>query len=303
MKESNNWFDVLIPVARKDANFVRHTIRYVNENIVGCNKIYIVTNKANFPKLAYTAGIDKVVLLDENALVPELSFSKVRQFIVSHGEEVGCTGWYFQQLLKFAFATTDYAKEYYLTWDADTLPLNKIEFFKDGKPLLTKKSEYHKPYFETTQRLLGLGKLADFSFVAEHMLFKVDIVREMIKNIAANDSLNGDSWAEKILVACELGRGEGCCFSEFETYGTYCWKYYPNLYATRRLNTFRGAGMIRGRRINDKIIGRLAFDLDTASFEFYDQNYLTFPNNVPWFYCRIRNKIMRMCRDWTASMT
>lgn len=47
MEQSNKKFDILIPVARKDTSFVKHVVTYINKYIIGCENIYIVTNKNN----------------------------------------------------------------------------------------------------------------------------------------------------------------------------------------------------------------------------------------------------------------
>ncbi len=75
MTKTQPQYDVLIPVAKKDASFVKNVVTYINRNLIGCEKIYIVTNQENFKRLnALTSREANVVLLDENALVPELSF-------------------------------------------------------------------------------------------------------------------------------------------------------------------------------------------------------------------------------------
>ena len=166
MEQSNKRFDVLIPVARKDTSFVKHVVTYINKYIIGCENIYIVTNKNNFGRLVHLHIFPNVELLDENELVPELNFGIVHECMKKKGERrPNCVGWYFQQLLKFAFAKSKWAKEYYLTWDADTIPLNPLSFFNGNQPLFTKKIEYHEPYFITLNRILGVGKLVDFSFI------------------------------------------------------------------------------------------------------------------------------------------
>lgn len=287
-------YDVLIPVAKKDTAFVKNVVTYINRNLIGCENIYIVTNQKNFQKLQALASSEKnVKILDENALVPELNFGIVAECMEKKGAgKEDRVGWYFQQLLKFAFAKSQYAKEYYLTWDADTIPLTPISFFDGETPLFTKKIEHHKPYFVTLNRILGFGKLVDFSFIAEHMIFKVPIVKEMLDAIAAYPTSEGSNWVEKIMFACHFAPGQGPYFSEFETFGNYCVKYHPSLYHVRQLNTFRSAGMIRGRHINEKILKRLAFDLNIASFE---PNDGLFPYNLTWL--RIKNKLVRIARN------
>ena len=287
-------YDVLIPVAKKDTAFVKNVVTYINRNLIGCENIYIVTNQKNFQKLQALASSEKnVKILDENALVPELNFGIVAECMEKKGAgKEDRVGWYFQQLLKFAFAKSQYAKEYYLTWDADTIPLTPISFFDGETPLFTKKIEHHKPYFVTLNRILGFGKLVDFSFIAEHMIFKVPIVKEMLDAITVYPTSEGNNWVEKIMFACHFAPGQGPYFSEFETFGNYCVKYHPSLYQVRQLNTFRSAGMIRGRHINEKLLDRLAFDLNIASFEAFDA---LFPYNITW--TRVKNKLVKIAHN------
>ena len=104
----------------------------------------------------------------------------------------------------------------------------------------------------------------------------------------------GDFWVEKVINACDFKDERGNLFSEFETYGNYCIKNHPGLYDFRQLNTFRAAGLIRGRYINKNILNRLALDVTIASFEMQDA---PFPYNVPWTFERAKNKILRVLRN------
>lgn len=293
MMLSGKKIDVVIPVAKKDTSFVKQVVKYVNKNIEGCEHIYLITHQKNFRRLAFIQkSTPNVEVLDENALVPELNFDIVHNCMKRKGEKrPNCVGWYFQQLLKFAFAKSKWAKEYYLTWDADTLPLNPISFFDGDQPLFTKKTENHEQYFNTMNRILGFGKLVDYSFIAEHMVFKTSIVKELLGTIADNQESDGETWAEKIMLACDFSDKRGSLFSEFETYGNYCVRFHPGLYGTRQLSTFRSAGLIRGRHVTQKVLERLAFDINIASFEPRDA---PFPYNVPWYMGRIKNKVRNM---------
>lgn len=295
MEQSNKKFDVLIPVARKDTSFVKHVVTYINKFIIGCENIYIVSNKNNFGRLGHLHTFPNVELLDENELVPELNFGIVHECMKKKGERrPNCVGWYFQQLLKFAFAKSKWAKEYYLTWDADTLPLNTISFFEGNQPLFTKKIENHEPYFNTMNRILGFGKLVDYSFIAEHMMFNVSIVNEMLEEIADSNKSDGETWVEKIMFACDFSDKRGNLFSEFETYGNYCVRFHPEIYGTRQLNTFRAAGLISGRHITKKSLERLALDVSIASFEPQDA---PFPYNISWYMRRLKTKLRNITAD------
>lgn len=282
-------YDVIIPVAEKDISFLPITIRHIKKNLVGANKIFVITNQKFIKKLQKLLGND-VILIDENTMYLNLNFGLVDR-ILRKQNVCHRTGWYFQQFLKMAFALTEYSDKYYLSWDADTIPLCKIEFFQEGKPLFTQKKEYHEPYFKTLEKLLGLKKAVDFSFIAEHMLFDKEIMQKLISDIEKS-CVQGVDWIEKILNACDsLSKP---CFSEFETYGTYCMNYYNDKYGFRTLKTFRYAGLIRGRHVNDDLINKLAFDLDTASFEIFDCP--PFPYNdqyLLWVYKRRWNQVFK----------
>lgn len=261
-------YDIIIPVAKKDISFVPRVIQYIRKNLSEADTVYIITskncfnyfNKKNIKQLG-------AVLVDENEMLFNLNFKRIYKILLDNDVHVRA-GWYFQQFLKMGFAKTQYAKKYYLSWDADTLPLNHINFFEDGKPLFTMKYEYNKPYFDTLEKILDLHKIADFSFIAEHMMFDKDIMIELLRKIE-QCSVPGTDWIEKILNACE--DLENPCFSEFETYGTYVMTYYPDMYGYNKLNTFRAAGIIMGRHIDDYRLERMSLDLDTASFEVFDK--------------------------------
>lgn len=269
-------YDVIIPSSKQDISFLPKVFKYIRINLIDARKIFVITSANNFKKLNKYLLVYGVELIDENNLCNGLSYSSIDKILKSKGVYTR-TGWHFQQFLKMGFALSKYADEYYLSWDADTLPLSKISFFdSENNPIFTIKKEYHKPYFNTMQNLIGLSKTANFSFIAEHMLFKSSFMKELLSEIEKSSN-DGSLWFEKIINASVDLAYPG--FSEFETYGTFVWVRYPGYYKTQRLNTFREAGMIKGRWIDDKSIERLSFDLDTASFEMFSNP--PFPYNIP----------------------
>lgn len=278
-----NTLDIIIPCGTNDVKFVPKVVNQLRKCIVGADCIYIITNKKHIDSIRNAIKDPKTIVLDENTLISGLDFFTVKSMMNSKNRFEGY-GWIFQQLLKLGFATTKYAKDYYLSWDADTLPLNKIDFFDNGRPMFTMKSEYHKPYFDTNEKLVGIGKVQPYSFIAEHMVFKKEYVIELLSEI--NKSKNaGNTWVEKCLNACDFFMTE--VFSEFELYGSYVSVNHPDAYGTRQLRSFRNGGLIRGRHINDKLLSALAFDQDIASFEYKAE--APFPYNLDgWLWRKFR---------------
>lgn len=265
-------YNIIIPVTYKDYSFLNLTIQYICKNL-DPKSIYIITDE-KFSRYLPT-NIKKNPLckiISENSLLEGLTYHYVDSIIKSQGREHTKTGWFFQQFLKMAFALSAYCDEdYYLSWDADTLPLQKLSFFdEDGIPYFTMKSEYHKPYFEAINRLLKINKNNPRSYISEHMMFKKEIMCELLETINCSD-VSGNVWYEKILNSIVPETVSTNSFSEFETYGTYCNCYYPNEYKERQLPSFRKAALIQGRLVSDETLKKISSDVCIASFEIYDR--------------------------------
>jgi len=277
--------DIIICLASKDYHIIKKTIKYAQLYLQQeTDVIYILTHKTN--KIFFSdcwLREHHSVFLDENEILEGLTFESVHQALKQHLSCHIYPGWYLQQFLKMGFALTPYAKKQYLIWDSDTLPLRKMDFMENGKYLFTIKTENHKPYFDTLQKILGFGKLCNYSFIAEHMAIDVTIMRELIAAIE-NCNIPGRYWFEKIINATS-GVDEQA-FSEFETYGNYCTKYHPDIFHTRELRTLREAGMLFGRGVTQKELRILSkMNFDTASFELRD--IPPFPYNVYYWWDRI----------------
>lgn len=177
-------------------------------------------------------------------------------------------GWYYQQFLKYAYAFMCKDK-YYLAWDGDTVPCKPFSMFSEsGVPYFDYKREHQEEYFITMNRLLNIRKVMAPSFISEHMLFKSDLVKELISQIESNDSVKGNIWWEKILYSIRPAKMVENSFSEFETYGTYVAVKYPEEYRLREWHSLRYAGMffqIDG--VTEKDWNWLGRDFSAASFE------------------------------------
>ena len=68
-----------------------------------------------------------------------------------------------------------------------------------------------------------MGEYADFSYIAEHMMFNKNVMTEMLGDIEKSP-IYGDSWYEKIINATDSTNVNS--FSEFETYGNFCLNHY-----------------------------------------------------------------------------
>lgn len=292
-------YNVIIPVIYRDYSFFKKTIEYIFKYLEA-ESIYIITD-TRFQRFMPKEILcnKRCVLIDENELLDGMSIQPLKELFAKLGRTKMGVGWYYQQFLKMAFALSDYCDfDYYLSWDSDTIPLRKIEFFNDeGKPYFTMKTEHHVPYFVAIERLLGISNNNCRSYIAENMMFNKQIMVELINHIQDNHQLEGTTWYEKIVNALEPESVSPMGFSEFETYGNYCFNYYPDFYVERMIPSFREGGLIQGRFVSDRILRQLSFDHATASFEIYDRP--PFPwGKLSYWYARWQRRKELFIRRW-----
>ncbi|HEY4784544.1 MAG TPA: hypothetical protein VIH57_00780 [Bacteroidales bacterium] len=285
--------DTVILVGPKHWLIAKKTIYYLKLYLKN-DKIYLITKSSLFYHFSDKFCTEfNVVLLDEDTLLEDLTYKKVNDLLKVRFVSDYNAGWYFQQFLKLGFATTPYANNKYLVWDADTMPTNEITLYDDTHIYFTAKEEYHEPYFETIYRILGLKKNNDFSFIAEHMVFDTQILKKMIDDIK-NSQIEGKVWYEKIINAIDPSQPNG--FSEFETYGTYVSKYYNGKYKIQYLKTYRHAGLRYDRLLSKRDVTTLSkMGYHTISLE--ESDCPPFPRSVIWgilfVYIRISNLVAR----------
>lgn len=292
-------YNIVIPVIFRDYSFLNKTIRYVNTFLTP-KKVFIITDirfKRFLPNVILNDS--HCIILDENKLIEGLTLDYLKNLFWKLGRNRMKSGWYFQQFLKMAFALSPYCDtDYYLSWDSDTIPLRKIYFFDEKeKPYFTMKLERHEPYFVAIDKLLGIINTNCHSYIAENMMFNKSIMMELIYRIQSNVQMEGTTWFEKIIYALEPEDVSPMGFSEFETYGNYCYNNYPGFYVERTLSSFRAGGMIQGRFVSDRVLNQLGFDQDTASFEIYDRP--PFPWGVlSYMYARWQRRKELFIRRW-----
>ena len=139
-------------------------------------------------------------------------------------------GWYLQQFYKIeALLKHSVDADILVILDADCIPLRKIPLVDDASRILylNLSTEFHKPYFECIDRLLGLKRVQNRTFITHPFPIRNAWIIELVQFIEAR---HGCSWADAIIKTTDFSLLSG--FSEIETLGTWIANSYPDAWAS-----------------------------------------------------------------------
>jgi FkbM family methyltransferase len=126
-------------------------------------------------------------------------------------------GWYLQQLIKLAAINRAKKLDRVIIWDADTVPLNDIRLFDiHGTCQYYRGYDYHLPYFENIDRLLGIDKAHKESFIAQCFPITGGQIQLFFEFLEERHS---KPWWEAIIESIDFDESSG--FSEYEVLGTF----------------------------------------------------------------------------------
>ena len=277
MKNRMISYKLVIPIVLKDIHLLLNNKHLIEQNL-GVKQFVIIGSD---DIKDYIDNIENIIFIDENQLFNGLDIQKIKKILIEKTKSDQRAGWYFQQFLKMAYSFIC-EDEYYLVWDSDTLPLKKIEFFsKSNNPFFSYKSfeKNDLVYFNTINKIFNYNiKLNSEtkSYVVEHMLFKTEIMKELIFNIENNAELEGNSFFEKILNSISKKHINLSGFSEFETYVAFTRKNYPDLYEFRHWNNLRCGKVFVGSSPNKKVLDWISKEFISISLERYDKEWKIF---------------------------
>lgn len=230
-------YDIIIPVTERNLQMLNIVVVYLRKNVPHGKVVCI--GRSSLEKGCQGINCE---FIDEDYLYEGLTYAVIKNMIIQRDQYSGWrTGWYLQQFLKMAYAFSC-EDNYYLVWDVDTIPINRIEMLdQEGKPFFDIKEEYHRPYFTLIKKLFHsqIKRENEFSYISEHMLINTDYMKRMVCEIDNDSMLEGNNFFQKIIntiLDIDLG---GSGFSEFETYGNYVYRRFPGIYQFRKLRTLR----------------------------------------------------------------
>ena len=170
---SNNMFDIVIPVGPNDKDIIYRQIEFTKKNIIGYRNIYLICYDPN-------------IIIDGCITINETIFPFSLETVSKMHGQLTRNGWYLQQLLKlYALVIIPEILDKCLVIDADTFFLKPTLFIKNNKCLYNFGLQYHKPYFEhmlkLDKELIKVDKLK--SGICHHMMFEKKYINKLINKI------------------------------------------------------------------------------------------------------------------------
>ena len=212
-------------------------VRIIKENLIYFNKFYqsnfhyIICPKKEkfFFKKKIKSSNCKII--DEDTIITFKKFKKIANKHLkkrSYFKEIQYRlKWYYQQVLKITFVINfvNKTKKPIIIWDADTIILKKILFFKKNNSInYGTTSEFHKAYYKTNKILLNnqpryfISSLAQFISItpseAKFLIKRLSKIKKKRKKIG--------EWITDVIFKSVVSVHQnynGSMFSEYELIG------------------------------------------------------------------------------------
>lgn len=207
--------------AKSDLDIWRQASRAIVKNIDA--EVYVVIVPSSDIEYFKNHSHPLFHVVDENSLDPCINYQEIKNLLPSHLKFM--TGWYLQQILKIKFLSNLPTGSVGLIWDADTIPLRKLNFInKDGSLNFYISSECHEEYYINNINIANVNKKSKFSFISQCMPYYADDVRALIIEIEFKHKM---PWHRSIISSL-VGDGLNL-FSEYELLGNYLLTIRPSI--------------------------------------------------------------------------
>ena len=192
-------------------------------------------------------------------------------------------GWYLQQFIKLLAIKDNADDAIVLIWDADTAPINQLQFINpEGKLIYYKSTENHEPYFQTIRKLSGLNKIVSFSFIAQCFPVKVSWLNELCSELEEKFKM---PWTDALLSQIDFATPNS--FSEYETLGTFISHHHADqiIYSDRTWWRLGNTLLNHVAFLSPKKATELSKQYDFISFEKWERAKPYFIKvSIPYFF-------------------
>jgi hypothetical protein len=171
-----NKYDIVIVSHEKDFNNIKHIIEHCDINLEFDSIHLIVSDRVPYTdmELLQTLTTKPINLhLETNVLTVDKSRLKHRP------------NWIYQMLLKIFQDVT--INDNFLVIESDCVILKDLKFFNEDKTIFyLGRDHYHQQYYNFNQKLLGIGREYNHSFISEFMMYDKKVVKELLNKTNCN---------------------------------------------------------------------------------------------------------------------
>jgi hypothetical protein len=220
IRSSNVPIDIVIPCAERDGDVLPYVIDSVRKFVAHpIGAIFVISPST--VELRRLCNEKDCSFVDETTLLP-LTKEAIGFSVPAAGGLIDRSGWLFQQFLKWSCDQLG-EHEKILIVDADTVFISQQCFESNGKMVLNTSDEYHPPYFNIHERLVGQPAICPLSFTSHHMLVQKS---KLVALKCAITMRHATEWYNAILN--QIDRSELSPVSEYELYGQFIFANFPH---------------------------------------------------------------------------
>jgi hypothetical protein len=212
-------YDIVIVSHEKDFNNIKHIVEYCDKNLTFDSIHLIVSDRAPYNDI----GLLQTLTESPIHLHLETEVLKIDKSRLRHRPN-----WIYQMLLKIFQDVT--INDDFLVIESDCIILKNLSFFNDDKTIFyLGRDHYHQEYYNFNQKLLGIGREYDHSFISEFMMYDKKIIKELLSKTKCNTV---DDFLELIYLHVNTDSYP----SDYDLYGNFYYSNYPNKFETKVLN-------------------------------------------------------------------
>lgn len=271
-----NYLNICQVALARDFSIVKENVKEFNKYYTNINFFIICPSRdlKIFRKLKKS----NIFIINENSIISYKKFYKIAESNLqkSSYNKLICNrlAWYYQQVLKISFIINFYLKnkKNVIIWDADTIILKKITFFKNDISVKYGITKYfHRAYYLTNKEIFGYYPHYFLSFLMQFIAISKSECNFLILNLdkyIRKNRMQVGEWITKIVTKSVVKAHKiynGSMFSEYEMIG------FSNIFFQ-----YNNQKIIKGFR--DHLNGRLSI-LQKAILRFFDYKFIAYEHS------------------------
>ena len=254
-----NKYDIVIVSHEKDFNNIKFIVEYAEKNLIFDSIHLILSERKEYGDLEHIKTLTKKSIYQHK----ETDVLKVDKDRIKYRPN-----WIYQMFLKMFQNVTK--NDHFLVIESDCIILNKLDFFEGDKTIFHLcRDQNNEPYFNFSKKVMGVGREYNHSFIAEFIMYDKKIIKDMILKSGCDTF---DDFLELIYKHTD----SNCYPADYELYGNFCFKYYPDKVIMKKSNfNFFGRNSKQAPFWTDSEINNLINtnkDKDVISFHTWGEN-------------------------------